>query len=596
MNLESVEIFDFKSIKHEKIEINGNQLCFVGKNECGKSSIIQAISYLNFLDYEMQNNFINKSSTKYPNGFPVIAGVFQLETQSITKLRTLLSNQSKDAEILDKLKIRFKSFYLQIKRWGNGVSNLSIIMTDKETFAIDLLDMCAAKAKFVDDFFKELYPIIEYYENEELLIEPATIEDLLGNDSKFETFRRLLILGGCSNFELLNQPDDNFTATYLSRIESNLNSIFKKHYKQDESITISLRPNWGNKLNLIIKDSSEQSFSIEERSPGFRYYFSFLVNKLWTKSRSGNKNTILLLDEPGASLHPNGAKDLLKTFNEIAESGQIFYTTHNPFLAIRNNVDSLIFVTKSPVDGTKTNRKPFLNRYQILRLELGILLNDSFLLGDINLVVEGNTEKLAFHRLFQMEKYQELEWLNIYNADGVTNISQAINYLGNNNLKLSGIAFLDSDAEANNEKKKRGFINAMKEKNWAWVEVNDAFNDSYERTFEDLFPQDLYVNAFNKYCHSLKNLDVFDKEYIDLEYKVIIRPPITKVLLPYFYSFIDEARRKDISITKQDIMRILLNDIDNLELKEKVKALENCFKILDLIKAKNKTIEKYVGN
>ena len=58
MKLTKVEIFDFKSIKQEKIEINTNQLCLVGKNECGKSSILQAISHLNLLDTELQTNFI----------------------------------------------------------------------------------------------------------------------------------------------------------------------------------------------------------------------------------------------------------------------------------------------------------------------------------------------------------------------------------------------------------------------------------------------------------------------------------------------------------------------------------------------------------
>ncbi len=46
MNLIEVEIHNFKSIKNETLKLNGNQLCFVGKNECGKSSIVQAISYL----------------------------------------------------------------------------------------------------------------------------------------------------------------------------------------------------------------------------------------------------------------------------------------------------------------------------------------------------------------------------------------------------------------------------------------------------------------------------------------------------------------------------------------------------------------------
>jgi len=232
-----------------------------------------------------------------------------------------------------------------------------------------------------------------------------------------------------------------------------------------------------------------------------------------------------------------------------------------------------------------------------LRKELGILLNDSFLIGDVNLVVEGATEKLAFHRLFQIEKYLELEWLNIYNADGVANVSQTLNYLGNKNLNLSGLVFMDSDEQAKIEKTKRGYTNAISEKNWASLEVNDVFGDSRERTFEDLFPQNLYVDAFNKYCDSLKGLEIFDVEYKNFELTTPISTPIITELSTHYKSFIvDDNKKKDASITKQDVMRNLLDAIDLMNEKDKNDALENCYKVLDKIKLKAKEIENYVSN
>ena len=88
------------------------------------------------------------------------------------------------------------------------------------------------------------------------------------------------------------------------------------------------------------------------------------------------------------------------------------------------------------------------------------------------------TEKYSFHRLFNTEKYEELEWLNIYNADGVQNIPQALNYLGSKNLNLSGIAILDSDQEARNiqkGKKAQGYIKTIDNKSWFSIEINDVF-------------------------------------------------------------------------------------------------------------------------
>ena len=86
MKLKSVEIYDFKSISYEKLDINTNQLCLVGKNESGKSSIILAISYLNILDTELKTSLLNKSSKNYPNGLPLIIGTFQLNKSIYSKL------------------------------------------------------------------------------------------------------------------------------------------------------------------------------------------------------------------------------------------------------------------------------------------------------------------------------------------------------------------------------------------------------------------------------------------------------------------------------------------------------------------------------
>ncbi|MEO9501593.1 MAG: AAA family ATPase [Nonlabens ulvanivorans] len=593
MKLKSVEIYDFKSISYEKLEIQSNQLCLVGKNESGKSSIISAISYLNILETELDTSLLNKGSERYPKGLPIIIGTFKLNKSVYSKLYKLVSEYL-SKEDLASLTKQSENCLLQLKRWGNGISNVSLSILSSGKFGLKLSDKINELAKFYDSFFKDIYPDIEYFENEDLLIEPSTIEELLGTDNKFETFRKLLFIGGCKDFNDLNNSDIGFVTTYLSNIETQLNKIFKKHYKQDQSINIKIVTAFGDKLNLIIRDSSDKSFSINERSPGFQYYFSFLVNKLYTKKVSGNKNNIILLDEPGHSLHPKGAKDLLKSFDEISESSQILYTTHNPFLAVRNCIDSLIFVNKSANDGTKINKKPFLNKYQLLRRELGIMLNDSFLIGDINLVVEGNTEKLAFHRLFQFEKYRDLEWMNIYNADGVNNIPQAINYLGKNNLKLSGIAILDSDSEADDVKKVKAYKNNIKENNWEELEINVVFGDKKTRTFEDLFPQELYVKAYNNYCNSLKSLEVFGKEFVNYELTKEIEMPIINTLSAHFKSFLPENSKS--SITKQDVIRHLLDIVDEMPEKERNSSLSNAFKLCDKIKTSFIKIEKYANN
>src|SRR5258705_11198886 len=117
MTLKEVEIFDFKSIKHETLDLNTSQLCFVGINECGKTSILEAISYLNILDKQLKKGLLNKSSKKYPNGFPQISAVFSLSKKECTDLEGII-NTASDESISHKETIDGNE--IELKRWGNG--------------------------------------------------------------------------------------------------------------------------------------------------------------------------------------------------------------------------------------------------------------------------------------------------------------------------------------------------------------------------------------------------------------------------------------------------------------------------------------------
>ena len=77
-----------------------------------------------------------------------------------------------------------------------------------------------------------------------------------------------------------------------------------------------------------------------ERSAGFIWFFSFLVKFAQIKKSHGN--VILLLDEPGLTLHGTAQKDLLRYFAEqIAPHHQIIFTTHSPFLVPADDLASV---------------------------------------------------------------------------------------------------------------------------------------------------------------------------------------------------------------------------------------------------------------
>ncbi len=82
------------------------------------------------------------------------------------------------------------------------------------------------------------------------------------------------------------------------------------------------------------------SVPFSERSAGFIWFFSFLVKFAQIKKSQGN--VIILLDEPGLTLHGTAQKDLLRYFTEQLEpKHQLIYSTHSPFMVPADNLSSV---------------------------------------------------------------------------------------------------------------------------------------------------------------------------------------------------------------------------------------------------------------
>ncbi|MCB4802206.1 energy-coupling factor transporter ATP-binding protein EcfA2 [Methylobacterium brachiatum] len=73
------------------------------------------------------------------------------------------------------------------------------------------------------------------------------------------------------------------------------------------------------------------SVPFSERSAGFIWFFSFLV-KFAQVSKDGG-NLLLLLDEPGLTLHGKAQADLLRYFDDkLVNNHQVVFSTHSPFM------------------------------------------------------------------------------------------------------------------------------------------------------------------------------------------------------------------------------------------------------------------------
>lgn len=79
------------------------------------------------------------------------------------------------------------------------------------------------------------------------------------------------------------------------------------------------------------------------RSRGFVWFFSFL--SWYGDVQREKQNVVILLDEPGLSLHPRAQEDLLRYFeSEVKGHHQLIYSTHSPFMVDSKRFDRVRIV------------------------------------------------------------------------------------------------------------------------------------------------------------------------------------------------------------------------------------------------------------
>jgi predicted ATP-dependent endonuclease of OLD family len=183
----------------------------------------------------------------------------------------------------------------------------------------------------------------------------------------------------------------------------------------------------------VSDDLRPEEVELEGRSTGLQWFLSFYLVFL-VESKDSHEGSILLLDEPGLSLHPLAQQDLTHFFDGLARTNQILYTTHSPFLIDADRLDRArkVYVADdgtsklSPdlhFEGTEKTRRAA--GYTVWSA-LGIAVAESFLYGCKPVIVEGPSDqhyltaiKLHLIKLGKIQPARELVFPPAGGAKGV---------------------------------------------------------------------------------------------------------------------------------------------------------------------------------
>jgi predicted ATPase len=188
----------------------------------------------------------------------------------------------------------------------------------------------------------------------------------------------------------------------------------------------------GNHLRIWISDDKRpEEIELEGRSKGLQWFFSFFL-VFMVERQAAHANCVLLLDEPGSSLHPIAQRDLLQFFHALSADNQLIYTTHSPFLVSTGNLGGIHILHVGP-DGSSVISSDFRASGRVIQdsiypvqAALGLTVAEGLLRGCQPVLVTSVADQVYAHlmqhyliRVGQYSLNNRLVFVPIDNAEGL---------------------------------------------------------------------------------------------------------------------------------------------------------------------------------
>lgn len=376
--------------------------CLVGKNEAGKTAFLKALECLrstnpDFKDYGKIENYprryLSEYDTRHPDGNAVVMRIeWKMDDGDVAAIEAELG----EGVVTGRIVSIEKAYEQENTTWTVPVDEEKVLDLLVKRFALNKDERsCVNGVKTTAKAIPALEAVAEPTDRQKGLLEALkkfrkgsaqcrAIDILCPRTPKFLYFSHYDRMSGALSINKLNadkkagNPIDNGDRVFLDFLEyagttieeltgldrfEELNAkceaaalriteqIFE-YWTQNDDLEITVVLSEGKSADPAPFDSGPVARArvkntlhgvtvpFSERSAGFIWFFSFLVKFAQIKKSHGN--VILLLDEPGLTLHGTAQKDLLRYFAEqIAPNHQLIYTTHSPFMVPADDLASV---------------------------------------------------------------------------------------------------------------------------------------------------------------------------------------------------------------------------------------------------------------
>lgn len=601
MKLTNAKITEFHSIRDSNEFELSDITCLVGKNEAGKTAILQALYRLNPVikvdgKYDITDDFPRTDVEDYKQDIEtgvrkhanVVQASFLLEEEDLRPIYEALGENSiaepkltlfkgygdedesfrfslsvNENEILNYI---FKTAQLpadlvtKLSAESSVESALEILESAEQTTEVERLVgiLTAIKKRgcggyVYDTFLQNRVPKFlyfdEYYqmrgfENIEKLMERKETNTLEPSDYPMLGLIELARL----DLDSIITPDR--TQELRNKLEGAGNFLTKKvikYWSQNKHIQMRFdvrpaRPNdptgmtAGTNIWADIYDSRHMvTTSVGTRSRGFIWFFSFLA--WYSQVRKEQESVILLLDEPGLSLHAKAQEDLLRYFEEEVKGvHQLVYSTHSPFMVDSQHFDRVRIVQDQGIDsqeplpiqddGTKVLTDVFeASNDSLFPLQgaLGYEIYQTLFVGPNSLIVEGVSDLLYLQVMSSILETNGREGLSpkwtITPVGGSDKVPTFVSLVGSQKgLKIATLIDVQSkDLQSIENLYKKRLLNKKNVITFA------EFTKTKEADIEDMFDHDFYLELVNAEFKSSLQKSIAEKDLLHKHPRILVR-------------------------------------------------------------------------
>jgi predicted ATP-dependent endonuclease of OLD family len=561
MLLKKVTIHKYKSfLTEQSFQVEDQITRIVGKNESGKTALLEALAKTNY--FEDNKAFVFSKELDYPRGEltkvrnenpEAITCEYELSDEDIQSIADDFK-----AGIVEKQEFSVTSYYDNtqtttgisanfkifkewlIEKFGIGDKGKELIISAEDYANLlsvadennELPGMSEIKEKlekfkansddsdWFEDYIYNTYvdpaiPKLWYFSDYYSLPCRISLTDFAAghptgslSEEEYKIAKALFELSGLELADI--QTENNFEA-FKAQLEATSNSITDdmfEYWTTNQNLEIRFdiehATNGNRYLNIRIYNSKHRvTLPLKNRSKGFLWFFSFLV---WFSKIQGDKKSkyILLLDEPGLSLHASAQNDLLRFIDEkLAPDYQVIYTTHSPFMidSLKLNEVRTVYDTQDPKVGSVVSEaveERDSDTLFPLQAALGYTIAQNLYVSPKNLLVEGISDLVYINHFSALLKSMGREGLSddvtIVPVGGADKIATFISLMRGNELSAVCLldTFTDQAAQARLKKMVEQKIIADKKILYYHSVLEQAFAD-----IEDLFCKEEYVALYN---------------------------------------------------------------------------------------------------